>query len=660
MNSKIALNFAFKNLRANKIFVVPFLISSIIMSMLFFIMVSLQGHEYVMSRHGKLVVVMRFASLLIAIFTFVFMLYSNRFLIENRNKEFALYEIMGLEKSNILKMIRIEYFFSYIIISSFSIIGGFIFGKLFFLALNSLMKDIMVKVMKYNFSTLAMMITAVFLFIVFIFLYISANMSVGKSTPIELLTKKKIEKEARINILLLVLGVLSLSLGYYIAIITKGTIETVDKFLVAVLLVIIGTYCLFISLSVVILKLLKRRKNFYYKDKNFLSISVMIHRIKSNAVVLASIAILSTCIIVTISGVFTVNSGTEKVIDSIIGREYQLQGTKLISIFDEKRIIKEKQNIKNAVNTSVRNGEEIKNLVIEEITISNIMKNGDEFVPFDISKKGSFEEYKIIVNILEDYNIKYEKNLELKDNEILITSNVDDLGLTDEITMMNRAFKVKNIEEDIPRGTMVKTIRIILKDYKTRLEFLNFYKMVDFLGNSNEASVYFSAIWDVENEREDYFADANYYLRKVGYVNDRDNVKHSVYSINGGLLFLGIIMGIIFLIGNILITYYKQISEAYEDREKFKIMKQVGLPDKLIKKSMRTQILTMFFLPLAVSVVHCLFATKILFQFLAIFGIREFNQYFINLSITIGVFGAIYLIIYLITSKLWYKIIIGA
>lgn len=660
MNNKVALKFAFKNLKANKILVLPFLISSIVMASLFFIMISLQLNDYVLTRHKNLIIPIKFGMVLVAIFTFVFMIYANRFLTKRRNKEFALYGIMGLEKKHISKIIALEYLFNYIVVSFFSVVGGFVFGKLSFLILNKFMRDYTVKVMEYKISMGIVVTTIIFLFIIFLFMYGITLFSIGKSTPVELLLRqKRAEKEPKSKFLITLIGFGLLGYGYYLALTTKGTISAINIFFVAVLFVIFGTYFLFTAFSILVLKFLKSRRNFYYKDKNFISISGMLYRMKSNAVGLASIAILSTSIIVTLTGTLTVNSGMKEIVNAIMKKDYLIGNGAFIEIYkgyDEVR--KEKEKMKSLINSTVKEDEKIKDLLVEETATIFMMKEGNKFLILDTKNKTSESKpYYCIVNLLENYNIKHNKDIKLKDDEILFISNDKEISVGNEVTMLDKTFNLKFIEDDISKNIGTEAIRVVVKDYETMTKFLEYYLVKNSNGEGTPR-VNISGEWNVENAKEDYRQRANNNLySKFGNLEAKVDREKTVYELNGGMLFLGIVIGIMFLVGNVLITYYKQISEGYEDRESFQIMKKVGLPDKLIQKSSRVQILWMFFLPLVVACIHCLFATKILFQLLGIFGTRNFSQYLMNFGIVVGFFAIIYLIVYLITSKIYYKIV---
>ena len=325
MNLKLAGGFAIKNLKANRYLEIPFILATGTMLILFNIMASLMQNEYVLTRHKELPTFINMGIGVVFIFTFVFVVYANRFLIKRRNKEFALYGILGLEKKHIRKIILIEHIINYSLIAVIAISGGYVFGKLAFMGLNSLMKDTAVKIMDYPFSTQATAITLVYVLFLFVFVYLLNALSIKNASPVELLGREhRGEGEPKNRLVLLLIGLAFLVVGYYIALTINGILKSLLAFFIAVVLVIIATYILFITFSIFMLKIQKKNKNFYYKAKNFLSVSGMIYRMKSSAVGIASIAILSTGVIVTLATTLSIYGSIEAVVTSTMPREYKI------------------------------------------------------------------------------------------------------------------------------------------------------------------------------------------------------------------------------------------------------------------------------------------------------------------------------------------------
>lgn len=663
MNNKMAFKFAFKNMRANSLLLTPFLIASSIMSALFFIMSSLGQNKYVEENFEYILMLIRFGNILAGIFTFIFILYANGFLTKRRNKEFALYGILGLEKKHIAKIVFIEYILNFFVISIFSVIGGFVLGKLSFVILNRVTKNITAKVIDYGFSTSSALLTLAFLAITFIFIYLLTIFKIGKSTPIELLSsQKKAEGEPKSKFILGTLGFIILCYGYYISITSEGRLESFYKFFPAVILVIFGTYLLFIAFSILILKLLKRNRNLYYKAKNFLSISGMLYRMKSNAVSLASIALLATSIIVTLSSTLTINSGIKEVAKSIDPQDFFVEF--LIDDNREKDWIelgnRKKREVSEFLNTILKDGEKIKDLKIyKHIFLQPVLNENGKLVP--LGKKRATAQY-LFVEILDEYNEKNNTNYTLKDDEVLYSSNLKSLYKPDNLELAGQNYKLVKIPDETPKHIAADSIKIIVKDDETfaKMEkayekgagyFYNLRFSFD-TENVKDKGEFFERLQNSFNYRNTDKKD----VMKMSFSSKEIN-KKIMYEINGGFLFLGAIISLIFITGTILITYYKQISEGFEDRQNYQIMKNVGLPDKMIKKSLRTQILWIFFLPLIVAMTHSAFAFPILYNMLRGLGLNNSKLFAMNFGVVVLAFTVLYFIIYTITSRIYYKIV---
>lgn len=644
MKNSIAFKFAIKNFKANKLLLVPYLIACSIMGGLFFIMTSLSQNKFVVTRHFSLSFIIGFGAVLVGIFSFVFMVYGNNFLIKRRNKEFSLYGILGLEKKHIAKILFIETIINFVIITLFSVFGGYIMGKGVFLFLNKLMKEVVVNLMDYPFSKEVVFITVIFLFVIICITYFLNLLKIGKATPIELLNKqKKSESEPKSKFLFALLGVISLGTGYYLALTTKGMISSLKIFFLAVLLVILGTYLLLTAFSIVFLKFLKSRRNLYYKDIHFISISGMLYRMKSNAVSIASIAILSTSIIVTVSTTMTIYGSIKSVVDSIVPQSYNVKNNVNIVGLSNEKLEELKKSFENNLNQSLEKDEKFKNLKVKESIpfVAEII--GNDIIPSSGMPKT--EPVYFSFELLETYNKNNNTDITLEDNEVLFSTNEKSLRDKKTFNVFATELKTRQIPDEISKNMAAASIKFVMKKD-------NFFKILK--GNQTLQIMDIIADYDVENENGDYVKR----VRNLDFfVNSKTEIQQFVYGVNGGFLFIGVLVSFVFITGATLITYYKQISEGYDDRESYQIMKKVGLPDTLIKRSLRLQILWIFFLPIIIACIHTLVASKILFQLIGLFGMRDFSVFAVNLSIVVGIFSLIYMCIYLLTSKIYYKIV---
>ncbi len=655
MNLKLAGGFAIKNLKANRYLEIPFILATGTMLILFNIMASLMQNEYVLTRHKELPTFINMGIGVVFIFTFVFVVYANRFLIKRRNKEFALYGILGLEKKHIRKIILIEHVINYSLIAVIAVSGGYVFGKLAFMGLNSLMKDTAVKIMDYPFSTQATAITLVYVLFLFVFVYLLNALSIKNASPVELLGREhRGEGEPKNRLVLLLVGLAFLVAGYYIALTINGIFKSLLAFFIAVVLVIIATYILFITFSIFMLKIQKKNKNFYYKAKNFLSVSGMIYRMKSSAVGIASIAILSTGVIVTLATTLSIYGSIEAVVTSTIPREYKISNVAINVTIDN---YKDEQKKLMDIITKAAGGE--KNIVNSFSELSGMiyaLQNGSELLPLLGDNANNYHPVPAILSTIDSYNSEFNQNVKLADDEVIISSNSSSLPIESTINLGGKNYKTRIVEGLVPGNFAIEIYKIILPNTSTMDELTRFYLMDknDEKGNF-PAPLYITAHFDLTTDKAN-FEKAFFALGEGKYeLAEISDIRKSSYEFNGGFLFLGIIVGVIFLSGTMLITYYKQVSEGSEDREKYQIMKKVGLPDELIKKTTASQVVWMFFLPLAVAVIHSIVSSKIIFQLLGMFGVRTFMDYGSNLLIVGGVFAVVYFVNFKITSNVYYK-----
>nr|WP_330368671.1 FtsX-like permease family protein [Lachnoanaerobaculum sp. MSX33] len=649
----MAKKFALQNLKANRLLEIPFVLSSGVMLILFNITASLVNNNYVRTRHQALPTLIKFGIVILAIFTFIFVQYAAAFWLKRRSKEFALYGILGLEKKHVGKIISIEFLILFAIIWFVGIVGGYIFGQLCFLFLNFLMRDVSGRLMDYHFSISALIDTTVLVAILYLIIIIGSGLRIYMSTPMELLQRThKGEGEPKSRIIIMVVGFLLLVVGYGIALFVGGLLSSINYFFVAVLATILATYLLYATFTVFILKAQRNNKSFY-TPKRFLSVSGLLYRMKGNAISLASISILSAGVIISLSTTIAIYSNYIKLGDSVMPREYRIAaGSENIS---NEAMAKKLQSL---VESSVSD----KSMIKDEYTTFDMtvaaVKTGNEISKYQRGSKAN--PIFVIASDLEGYNGRTHQNIKLDEGEILLGENKNN-KISDILKIGDRDFKVIKIDSIFPlEYSGVDGYSIVVKDMAT-LEFLR--EALD--GLDINCSVY----WDVDGVDDKEYEDTLVKLkdgiknqltgagRSVYDVSSRSEMIHNQYEINGGFLFLGVLIGIIFLTGTVLITYYKQISEGYEDREKYQIMKKLGLSDDLIKKTTDSQICLMFYGPLIVAAIHCIVASKIIFRLLGLFGVSDALLYMICLGDVLLIFALIYFVIFKLTSKVYTNIV---
>ena len=653
MSFSMAKKFALQNLKANKLLEIPFVLSSSVMLILFNITASLVNNNYVKTRHVVLPTLIKFGIVILAIFTFIFVQYAATFWLKRRSKEFALYGILGLEKKHVGKIISIEFLILFAIIWFAGIVGGYIFGQLCFLFLNFLMKDVSGRLMDYPFSISALINTTALVVVLYLIIIIGSVFRIYMSTPMELLQRThKGEGEPKSRIIIMLTGFLLLAAGYGIALFVGGLLSSINYFFVAVLATIFATYLLYATFTVFMLKAQRNNKSFY-TPKRFLSVSGLLYRMKGNAISLASISILSAGVIISLSTTIAIYSNYIKLGDSVMPREYRIAaGSENIS---NEAMAKKLQSI---VESSVPDTSMIKDEYTTFDTAITAVKKGDTIAEYQRDSKA--DPIFVIASDLDGYNGRTHQNIKLDDGEILVGENKNN-KIGNILKIGDRNFKVIKIDSIFPAEyTVVDGYSIVVKDMAT-LEFLR--EALD--GADINCSVY----WDVDGVGDKEYEDTLVKLkdgiknqltgdgRSMYGVSSRSEMIHNQYEINGGFLFLGVLIGIIFLTGTVLITYYKQISEGYEDREKYQIMKKLGLSDDLIRKTTASQIGWMFYAPLIVATIHCIVASKIIFRLLGLFGVGDVSLYVICLVSVIAIFAFIYFIIFGFTSRVYEKIV---
>lgn len=654
----MAFGFAKRNLHANRLLEIPFVLSIGIMFLLFNIMVSLLSNHYVLTRHADLPSVIQFGVVIVAIFTFIFVMYANGFLMKRRNKEFALYGILGLEKKHIRKILFIEYFALFICTLIIGIIGGYIFGKVTFIALNYLLKDTAGSLMDFPFSKTASVSTVILAFILFVITLIRNNIKIYLATPVELLgNQHKGEGEPKNRYLFLLLGFILLGAGYAIALTVQGILSSLVYFFSAALLVLLGTYLLYISFSIFILKLQRGNEKYYYKPTHFLSVSGLLYRMKANAVSLASVSILSTGVLITLSVTAAIYSTIQKTVDYVMPREYSLSSDEIVTT-------ENKDEIEHILYTAANQGLEVSN-GIEDDYISYGYETAANRVGNELTvvKSGQAQRpYFMIVRDLASYNKRTHQQIELKDNEILMCANQKNILDLDEIKIGDITYTIHKVPNFIPSTYAVESYGIIAKDFTVMKKIGEVLQIKNFdNGEYYAPNITASLNWNLKANVVDkvkYFATQSTYAKEHSFdFETREETIKKAYELNGGFLFLGVLIGIIFIVGTVLITYYKQINEGYEDRDKFQIMKKVGLLDQLIHQTSNSQVLWLFLAPLAIAALHSLVASKIVSQLLGLFAVNSYMEYAQMLFAVIGIFSIVYFVIFRLTSRAYYRIV---
>lgn len=645
---------AIGNIGKNRKIILPYLIMSIGIIGMFYIMHAIAVNEGLASLPGamSIISILFFGTVVIGIFSAIFMFYTNSFLIKQRKKEIGLYNILGLEKKHIAKMLSIETLFIAVTALAIGLFGGIVLSKLMFMILLKLLGfDV---TLKFTISVISILVSVVLFGGIFLSTLLFNIGHIHLSRPIELLKGGNLgEREPKSKWIMALIGATSLGTGYYIAQAVESPLEAIFIFFIAVVLVMIGTYLLFTTGSIVVLKMLRRNKDFYYKTKNFTSVSGMIYRMKQNAVGLANICILSTAVLVSLSTTVSLYMGMEDVLESRYPHDIGIMMPDGIQEDHEKvtamvnRLADERKVVLEHFNTVRTKG------------FPTVVSDND----FTVDPDRGFDYKMKFVQLvpLEDFNLLEDSSIELNENEVLIYTNLDMLGL-ESIVVGGSEFHVKeelavSLLEPKSESALMMNIYVVVEDTKTLHSIYN-----AIYGGDDQSLDYITSI-DVTGTEEAELAfnygiyggisEFDFDIRADSKILSRD----SFLSVYGGFLFLGIFLGTLFLMATVLIIYYKQISEGYDDKVRFDIMKKVGMDESEVKSTIKRQIVMVFFIPLFAAIVHISFAFNVIVKMLALFGFSNISLFMICTATTVLIFAVIYFIVYTLTARAYYRIV---
>lgn len=674
--NRLYLRLAWSNLKNSRQFYLPYVIAGMLSAMMFYTMCAIQGNDGLSKMRGgsSVQIVLYFGVVVVGVFVSIFLFYTNSFIMKRRKKELGVYNILGMEKIHVAKIMAWETVFSFLIAVGGGLITGIVFQKLltmFLYRLTGLEAAIPFYISGWGCLHTAEMFGAIY---VCILLY--NLMQIRLSNPVELLHSGNTgEREPKTKIIQAVLGILCIVTGYYIAITTDNPVKAVSLFFVAVMLVIVGTYFLFNAGSIAFLKLLRKNKRYYYQTRHFTTVSGMIYRMKQNAVGLANICILSTMVLVVISMTVCMYAGIEDELKTQYPAELELifydpDGQQDAQTFNRmadeiERVIKENGRVITGkqkgsyVGTAVAmTGNKITALDRSAMDFSNMYV-------LEIMTKDGFEEYmQETIPDIPDGSVAVMMDSVYEQDTIV-------MGNTEYPVEQSMKFPIRDAVSEFVGGSVI----LIVKD-ENALE--NMRKQLAAMGTEaygEERTVDLTYVmnFDMSGSGEEKIACANAVRERVSeWQNDETNPKtmrldcnvisraegHIDYETsNGGLLFLGLFLGSMFLMITVLIIYYKQISEGYEDKERFAIMEKVGMSNEEVKATIRSQVRMVFFLPLATAACHLAAAYPMLKKLLALVSLYNGTLFAWCLAGTVLVFGLIYLAVFIITSKSYYKIV---
>lgn len=668
---KLYFKLAKTNLSNNKPFYIPYIISSIITVAMLYMMSFLSDNKGLNKIMGadSLATIFRLGVGIIVIFSYIFLFYTNSFIIKRRKKEIGVYNILGMEKRHLSKVLFVETIYSAIISLVCGIIVGIAFSKFILMVLYGIIG--IHKTVEFFVNIHGIILCVVSFGILFLLTFLYNFMQIKLANPIELLRGTNVgEREPKTKIFMTIVGVVCLAIAYYIAITTENPLNVLTLFFVAVLLVIIGTFALFTAGSIALLKLLRNNKKFYYNKRHFMAVSGMLYRMKQNAAGLASICILSIMVLVVISTTVSMYVGIQDELmarypndvcvtvdyNSVIDKSSEIEK----AIFDEIDSA-EVKNKKAFSYLSVFVGQKGDNFTTdkEHLSFQNsylfYILSKDDFIKRDNSFKdkiGNISKGEAVVVLNKKYdkkdikifgkNYKVNKSFEhMEDNDLYMISTLNGLGyiILDNDESVQELYDMQ--EKMLGKGANYYTNKI-------RFDFKS--------GNKKQKA---AAYKKIDNVVKKYFKENKNDKKEISsyWVESRQENEQNFYLLYGGLFFLGIFLGTMFLMVTVMIIFYKQITEGYDDRERYQILEKVGMSSREVKDTIKSQIRIVFVLPIFAAAVHVTAAFPMVNRILKMLNLNNEKLFAGCLAATIIVFAVIYYLVFKVTSRAYYKIV---
>ena len=657
---KLISSLAVSNLKKNRTLYIPFSVASITMMVITYILMALSTNKTILQSNGGNTVVMAlgFGVVIMLLVSTLTMIYANGFVMKNRSKEFGLYSILGLGRSQIQLLQVIEM----VLFAIINLIVGLVLGVL----LNRLAFALLLKAMRftvpisYEFQFASVIMIGILFSGIFVFLMILNAIKIRVSRPLELLREKKSgEKTGRFLSIRALIGVAILGYAYYISQSIESPIKALGWFFIAVLLVVIATYILFDAGSIALLRFLKNCKTFYYRPINFISVSNLIFRMRKNAMGLASICILSTMVLVTLGTTGSLQFGAQEVINRTSPTDFTFRN---MYRNPEETAAYSKEAKQLAAGTASK--------VTDFYEYSYILTGGNQegnVLDTNVKKLGTLPESMVVLVSVEDYNRNSGENITVKPGEMVIGEQYTERTKPSftQIAVGENTFSIGQVIDvnKFAAGLIVNP-NITDHSYIGLLNEEDMAKVVPYYSKENDEGYraytrHYIALWNTSSQTDDEKKkelEAYQQSDIAGGIDGKIEIAQLLFQFYGSLLFLGILLAIAFSVGAVLVIYYKQVSEGYEDRERYVILKKIGIDQPMIHQSINRQVLIVFFLPLLTAFLHTALSYNIVSKIVLIFGIKGSIIGLTMLAVA-GVFMIAYFLVYKITSREYFKII---
>ena len=663
VNSKLLTRLTLTGMKNNRKRLIPFLMAATFTIMIFYILTSLAYTPYIISNGEEafygartIAIMLKIGSRIVAFVSAIFIIYANQFVMKSRKKEMALYGVLGMSKRNITFIMILETVINILITVGIGILAGTFLNKISLLILYKIIKQTPVNGIL--FEAKALINTVVLFGIIFLICLIINVTSIRVGNPITMLKSDKTgEKDPKVKVFTFIIGIITLGAGYYIALATHSTFAAAQTLIISILLVIIGTYCLFIAGSIFILKMLKKNERFYYKTRNFISVSNLIYRMKHNAAGLASICILSTAVIL----LLTCGSSLMLLGENNINNMYPTD-VRVKFEDDEKKPEEYYTNIiNNAIKKSDVNNAE---LICRQYESIMLTKEGDSYIY--INYLGDIDNNKDVYMVaLDDYNRYIGKDIKLADDEILVYTTDEEYKENNQ-NIMNICDHQYNVVGEADYKALHYIFDPIMALFERYIIVFKNEEDIDSIisgntltMNNSEKQTYIG--YDIKGTLDknsmNIFKETVNSIDGNATVSFKEEERTFFYNIYGGAFFVGIFMAILFLIATVMIIYYKQMSEGYEDQKRFEILAKVGLTEREAKKTIKRQVMILFFMPVIAAIIHSVVATGIIRLFLRMILVVDSAVFAAAIGIVCIIFFVIYAIVYKITSGQYYRIV---
>lgn len=664
MSKTFYFRLAFDNLKKNAKMYIPFVLSCILTIMMYYMVSSLSMNPNMMNMIGGDVMqqILSLGIYVITVFAVIFLFYTNSFLIKRRKREFGLFNILGMEKKHLSIVIALESMIVFLVSMVLGIGIGILLDKAFYLLIAKMLNASIALGFYISYQSI---VNSIILFlIIFVLMYLFSLIQINLSNPIELLHGDQHgEKEPKTKWLLALIGLICLGTGYYMSVSIQDPVTAFAFFMVAVILVVIGTYMLFTAGSIVILKLLRKNKRYYYKTNHFISVSNMIYRMKQNAVGLGNICILSTMVLVMLSTTISLWVGMNDIIETRFPRDITVS----INSVDSNQALYTIDDMNYAIEQAgIQTEDELvyRTLSVSAFNQGNTYTFGNE----NMSLQDISNVVVLYFITLDDYNRTEGTNVSLAPDEVLVFPSGKQFDHK-TIDIASNTFKIKGILDSIKADSnysanLQNSMFVVVDSMDTLFMIDDLQKQAygdnaSYIHTSYDFNLSKSEGMSVKEATDaliaNYPGDTTYMM-----VDTQEGNYEDLLSLYASFLFIGIFLSFLFIMATVLIMYYKQITEGYEDKKRFEIMQKVGLDKREVKKTINSQVLTVFFLPLVVAAIHIVFAFPMIEKMLRLLYLDNTNLYIMTTVICFGVFALVYVLIYFLTSKVYYGIVRNA